>query len=269
MNYEEILDAILASTPRVLGAIAILVLGYLAAGWARRATRRGLDRAKVDATLGSFLSRAVFILVLAFTVMAVLRRFGIETTSFIALLGAAGLAVGLALQGTLSNFAAGVMLILFRPFKQGDFVRAAGEMGTVSAIDLFATKLDTIDNRRIVISNSDVYSSAIENYSYHETRRVDVKVGTEYTADLKKVRSVLETVPGRVTGVLPDPAPQIFLADLGDSSINWQIRVWVQSQNYWDVWQQVTQETKAALDEAGIGIPFPQMDVHLDGTVAR
>ncbi len=269
MNTEQIFEVVLEYTPRVLGAIVILILGRIVAGWAKRGTLRGLKKGNVDATLASFLGRAVYILVLAFTVMAVLRRFGIETTSFVALLGAAGLAVGLALQGTLSNFAAGVMLILFRPFKEGDVVKAAGQLGKVSSIDLFATKLDTLDNRRIIVSNSEVYGSTIENITFHPTRRVDVKVGTDYGADLKQVRSVLESVPAKVTGILGDPAPQVFLSDLGDSSINWQIRVWCNKEDYWDVWQQVTQEVKASLDAADIGIPFPQMDVHLDGRIER
>jgi small conductance mechanosensitive channel len=269
MDYQLIVDTILMYTPRVLGAILILILGRIVAGWARKSVLRGLTKANVDVTLARFLARGAGILVLAFAVLAVLARFGIETTSFIALLGAAGLAVGLALQGTLSNFAAGVMLILFRPFQVGDLIRAAGVMGKVSSIDLFATKLDTLDNRRIILANSEIYGSTIENITYHPTRRVDVSVGTDYSADLKQVRSVLEKVPARIAGVLDEPASQIFLSDLGDSSINWQVRVWCNTADYWDVHQKVTHDVKAALDAAGIGIPFPQMDVHVDGALQQ
>ncbi len=263
------MDAILAYTPRVLGAIVILILGRIFAGWARKFTRRALEKGNVDETLATFVARAVGILVMAFVILAVLGQFGVETTSFIAILGAAGLAVGLALQGTLSNFAAGVMLILFRPFKVGDLISAGGVTGIVNAVDLFSTKLDTLDNRRLIVSNSEVYGGTIENVTFHDTRRVDVNVGTDYGADLKQVRDILEAVPARIEGALTDPAPQIFLSDLGDSSINWQVRIWCRTDEYWDVWQRTTQEVKAALDAADIGIPFPQMDVHMDGVLQR
>lgn len=248
----------------ILGAIAILILGKIAAGWVQRIVSRSLTRAGVDEMIARFAGKAAGILILAFAIIAILNQFGIQTASVIAVVGAAGLAVGLALQGTLTNFASGVMLLLFRPFKVGDLVDVAGKLGTVKAIDLFTTSLDTLDNKRIIVPNSEIYGSVIENYSHNELRRVDIKVGTEYSADLKQVRSALEKVPAMVGGVVTEPAPQVFLHELADSSINWQVRMWTKGTSYWDVWQAGTEATKKVLDDNGIGIPFPQMDVHLD-----
>lgn len=269
MDSEQLMELITTYAIRVIGAIAILVIGLLVARWVKRLVIRSTEKANVDKTLGLFLARGASIFVVAFTVMAVLGRFGIETASFIAVLGAAGLAVGLAMQGTLSNFAAGVMLILFRPFKQGDFVEAGGESGTVESIDLFSTRLDTIDNKRVIIANSEIYGSTITNVTFHPMRRMSVNVGTDYGADLSRVRSILEAVPPKIDGVLADPAPQIFLDSLGDSSINWQVRAWANASDYWNVKQLLTQEVKAALDAADVGIPYPQMDVHMDGSLQR
>ncbi|MEZ4695019.1 MAG: mechanosensitive ion channel [Rhodothermales bacterium] len=264
INTDEITTFAATQGLNILGAILILILGRIVAGWARRLTVKGLSKTSVDPMIAGFAGRAVSILVMVFAVIAVLNRFGIQTASIIAVVGAAGLAIGLALQGTLTNFAAGVMLLLFRPFKIGDFVDTGGQKGTVRSMDLFTTALDTIDNRRIIVPNSEIYGHVIENFSHNEIRRADIKVGTEYTADLAKVRAALEQVPGRVSGVLDDPAPQIFLHELGDSSINWQVRLWCKTGEFWDVWQAATEQTKRVLDEADIGIPFPQMDVHLD-----
>lgn len=248
----------------ILGAILILVIGKFVAGWARKLTIGSLSKTNIDPIVARFAGKAVSTLVMIFAAVAVLNRFGIQTASLIAIIGAAGLAIGLALQGTLSNFAAGVMLLLFRPFKIGDLVTAGGQFGVVESMDLFVTALDTLDHRRIIVPNGEIYGSVIENFTHNDKRRVDIKVGTEYSADLAKVRQALAQVPGQVDGVLSDPAPQIFLHELGDSSINWQVRVWCATSAYWDVWQATTEATKRALDGAGIGIPFPQMDVHLD-----
>ena len=204
-------------------------------------------------------------LILVAAVLACLGVFGIETTTFAAVIGAAAFAVGLAFQGTLSNFASGVLLLVFRPYGVGDVVSAGGQTGKVDAIGLFTTTLDTPDNRRIIVPNSAVTGGVIENISHHSTRRVTVAVGTDYGADLDAVRAVLEKMAPTLPGVLQDPAPQIFLDSLGDSCINWQVRVWCKTGDYWDVWQATTSATKKALDGANVGIPFPQMDVHVDG----
>jgi small conductance mechanosensitive channel len=178
-----------------------------------------------------------------------------------------GLAIGMALQGTLGNFAAGVMLLIFRPFKIGDLIKAAGQMGVVKEIELFTTQMDTPDNRRLIIPNSAIFGHVIESLTFHDTRRVDVAVGTTYDGKTEDVRAILEKVPGQVEGVLKDPAPQIFLAELGGSSVDWKIRLWCKTADYWDVHQQAIQAIKHNLDEANIGIPYPQMDVHFDAGV--
>ncbi|MBW2263417.1 MAG: mechanosensitive ion channel family protein, partial [Deltaproteobacteria bacterium] len=185
--------------------------------------------------------------------------------SFAALIAAAGLAVGLAFQGTLSNFAAGVMLLVFRPFKVGDLVTTAGNLGIVQEIELFTTELSTLDNRKIVVPNGSIFGSVIENLTHNDTRRVDVPVGVEYSADVDETRKVLEAMIPSIPAVLEDPAPQVFLAELGASSVDWQVRVWCKTEDYWDVYQATIRAAKMALDEAKLGIPFPQMDVHLDG----
>lgn len=246
------------------GAILVLLTTLYAATWARRATLRSLDRAKVDPTLGKFFSNLARYTVLIVGGLAVLGFFGISVASFAAILAAVGFAVGLALQGTLSNFSAGIMLLIFRPFKVGDVVSAAGITGKVAEIDLFTTDFDTADNRRIVVPNGKIFGNTIENITFHDTRRVDVAVGTAYDANLDAVRTTLLAVAAQVEGGLPLPAPQVYLQELADSSINWTIRVWAPTPDYWAVRERVTQQAKEALDAAGIGIPFPQLDVHFD-----
>ncbi len=268
-NLEVIYQSILQYGLDVLGAVAILIVGWIASKWARRLTSKGLERRPhADVTLTKFFSNLVGWVVLAIAVIAALEMFGIQTTSFVALLGAAGLAIGLAFQGTLSNFAAGVMLLVFRPFKVGDAIKVSGEAGVVDEVGLFMTHLDTPDNRRIVIPNSSIFGSVIETITYHPTRRVDVNVGTDYPADLDEVRAVLQQAAEAVPGRLEDPSPQVFLSELGASSIDWQVRVWAPTSEYWNVKQAATRLVKKSLDDAEIGIPFPQMDVHLDGAVS-
>lgn len=262
-NLTPWLEDMLAIAPRVILFFIVLFAGWIVAAWAQRIVQRGLMRTQFDATLTTFVSGLTRWGILILVIIALLGYLGVATASFAAVIGAAGLAIGLAFQGSLSNFAAGTMLLLFRPFKVGDFVTAGGETGIVYGIDLFVTKLDTLDHRRIIVPNSSIVSNVITNITHHPVRRVDVPVGTAYEADLERVRQVLETVPARVQGALTDPAPQIFLAELGESSINWTVRVWCNTPEYWDVWQRTTHETKKRLDEAGISIPFPQRDVHL------
>ena len=195
--------------------------------------------------------------------------FGIQTASFAAVLAAAGFAIGLAFQGTLGNFSAGVMLLVFRPFKVGDFVEVNGETGTCEHIDLFTCEFRTLDNKKLIVPNGAVFGSTITNYTGYEIRRADVNVGAEYSADLDKTRKVLEKAAANIPGMIKDPAPQVFLASLGDSSVDWQLRIWCKTADYWDVYQATVRAAKVALDEAGIGIPFPQRDVHLDEAVIQ
>jgi small conductance mechanosensitive channel len=265
-NLEALYTMILGYGLKVLGAVVVIVVGWIASKWARRIVIAAFDRRPgSDVTLAKFFSNLVAWLVIVITFIAALEMFGVQTTSFVALLGAAGLAIGLAFQGTLSNFAAGVMLLVFRPFKVGDAIKVAGELGVVEEVGLFVTNLDTPDNRRIVIPNSNIFGSVIETITFHPIRRVDVPVGTEYPADIDAVRAVLQQAAGAVEGRLDDRAPEIFLKDLGSSSIDWVVRVWAPTANYWKVRQATIREVKRSLDAAGIGIPFPQMDVHLDG----
>ena len=234
------------------------------AGKVRNLVKKAFEKSNFDPTLAGFVSNTIRWLIILMAILAVLGVFGIETTSFAAVLGAAGLAIGLAFQGSLSNVAAGVMLLIFRPFKLDDVISVSGSLGKVAEIGLFTTALDTPDNRRIIIPNSVVFGSTIENITHHDIRRVDVAVGTEYPAKLSDVRDVLEKVPATIEGGLSEPAPQIYLAELGASSIDWQVRVWCKTADFFSVRQQIVDQTKLALDEAEIGIPFPQMDVHLD-----
>ena len=244
--------------------LALLLLAWFASGWVRRLVNRSLTRIKFDTTLTRFFASVSGWLVLLLAVLGCLGIFGVETTSFAAVIGAAGLAVGLAFQGTLSNFAAGIMLLVFRPFKVGDTVTIAGQTGKIDSIELFTSALDTFDNRRFVIPNSEIFGSVIENITHHSIRRADVAVGVDYEADIDHTRSVLTSAALQVPGSLDDPAPAVVLVDLGASSVNWSVRVWARTSDYLDIKQATIRSVKIALDEAGIGIPFPQMDVHLD-----
>lgn len=264
----ELLNTIIFYAIRVVGVIVILVLAFAVAKWAWKRTRQRLGESpRSDATLTKFTANLVYYAILVFAVLACLNLFGIDVTSFVAVLAAAGFAVGLAFQGTLSNFAAGVMLLVFRPFTVGDKVLVAGVTGTVDEIGLFSSTLDTPDNRRFIVPNSEIYGSTIENITYHNTRRVDVAVGTDYDADLEATREELERVAQNIEGARSDPAPQVYLDELGGSSVNWSVRVWAMTDDYWSVRERLTNAIKNALDGAQIGIPYPNMDVHIDGTL--
>lgn len=253
---------------KVMGVIVLLFVAWVAASWLGRLARKAMLKARLDETLTKFFSKFIRWAVLILALLACLGVFGVETTSFAAVIGAAGLAIGLAFQGTLGNFAAGIMLLMFRPFKVGDIVNVAGQTGKVDEIELFTTTIDTPDNRRIIIPNGSVFGSVIENISHHSTRRVDVAVGSDYSADLDETRDILTRVATNVSGRLDDPEPAVVLLELGGSSIDWSVRVWCNSADFWGVKQALTRDVKNALDQAGIGIPFPQMDVHMDQTAA-
>ncbi|MCA9224301.1 MAG: mechanosensitive ion channel family protein [Planctomycetales bacterium] len=249
-----------------IGALLLLFVAWILAGWASRFVHAALTRAKVDMTLTKFLSRFTRWLILLLAGLGCLGAFGIETTSFAAVIGAVSLAIGLAFQGSLSNFAAGVMLLVFRPFKVGDVVNVAGNLGKIDEIELFTTALDTFDNRRFIIPNSAIFGATIENISFHPRRRVEVPVGVCYSADIDATRAVLEQAAASVPLGLGDPAPAVLLMGLGASSVDWMVHVWANSADFGAVKQATIRAVKMALDEAGISIPFPQMDVHLDST---
>lgn len=265
MEFVQSLDQwVVDYAIQVAGALILLIAAWIAAGWARRVTLRSLQRAGIDETLTKFFSNIARYVVLIAAVLMALSTFGIETTSFAAVLAAAGFAIGMALQGTLGNFSAGVMLLTFRPFKVGDVVSVAGVTGKVNEIELFTTSLDTPDNRRLIVPNGQVFGNTIENITFHPVRRVDVAVGTDYGADLAQAREVLERVAAEHNAI-EDKDPQVLLTDLGDSSINWQVRAWCKTEDYFGAKDALTHAVKDALDAAGIGIPFPQRDVHIDG----
>ena len=251
----------------VVLAIVLIIAVFLVAGMARKITLKACRKATVEETLSRFLSNMLRYLVLFAGGVAILGTLGIETTSFAAILAAAGFAIGMAMSGMLGNVAAGVMLLFFRPFKVGDVVNAGGTTGKIIEIGLFTTAFDTPDNRRIIVPNSSIFGGTIENVSFHETRRVAVAVGTDYGADIDQAREVMLRTAKACANVLQDPEPAVVLTGLGGSSIDWSIRVWCNSSDYWGVMDQLTRDVKYALDEAGIGIPFPQMDVHIDGAL--
>ena len=248
---------------RVAGALVTIFIAWTMAAWLRRLVVRNLERARFDTTLTRFIGNMVRYTVLVIAGIGCLGVFGIQTTSFAAVLASAGLAVGLAFQGTLSNFASGVMLLVFRPFKVGDVVRAGGEIGSITELELFTTEMTTADNRRLIIPNSKIFGDTIENITHHATRRVEVEVGTAYDADLDKTREVLERALAAVPNTLDDPARQVFLAGLGASSIDWKLRVWCKTEDFWDVHQALVRAAKVALDADSIGIPFPQTELQL------
>lgn len=247
---------------KIIGAIIILILGRIAAGIARRITRRVLEKSKADRAIISFVGSLVYILILTFAVLAALAKFGIQTASFVAVLGAAGFAIGFALQGSLANFAAGVLILVLRPFKTGDFIMGAGEAGTVKEIELFTTVLATPDNVKIMVPNGKLFGDVIKNVSAFDTRRVDLVIGIGYSSDIQKAWDVMMGLIKEDTRILPDPAPQIAVSELADSSVNFVVRPWVKKEDYWGVKFDLTRKIKEAFDENGIEIPFPQRTVH-------
>lgn len=261
--YENLLQLLSTWGLQVLGALAVLVIGLWVAGKLRKGTTRALERTKTDPTLVPFLSGIVYYLALAVVLIVVLGLFGIETTALIAVLGAAGLAVGLALQGTLSNFSSGVMLLVFRPFRAGDYVDVGGTAGTVQEVGIFTTILHTPDNVRIIVPNSAIYGSTIANYSANETRRNDLVVGVSYGDDLALAQKTIESVLTRDSRVLEEPEPVVAVSELGDSSVNFVVRPWCQASDYWALRFDLTRRLKEELEKAGCSIPFPQRDVHV------
>ena len=248
---------------KVIAAVAIFIIGRWVAKGVRRGIRRMMEKGDADPIIIGFVGSIVYIAMLAFVVVAALGQLGIQTTSFIAILGAAGLAIGLALQGSLANFAAGFLMIIFRPFKVGDFVEAAGVAGVVKDMQIFTTTMKTGDNKTIIIPNAKISGDNIINYSAEENRRVDMTVGVAYDADLSKVRDVLNDIISKDERILSDPPSKVAVAELADSSVNFIVRVWTKNEDYWGVKFDATETIKNRFDAAGIGIPFPQHDIHI------
>lgn len=246
----------------VLAAI-ILLAGLWLAKRVKNWSRKLMEKGGMDQMLAAFLSNIAHILLIAFVVIAALGRLGIQTTSLVAVIGAAGLAVGLSLQNSLANFASGVLIIAFRPFKVGDYVDAGGISGVVEEIMIFATRMRTGDNKAIIVPNSKITGSTITNYNAKDTRRVDMLFGISYSDDIIKAKQVLREIIEQDQRILPDPVPVIAVAELANSSVNILVRPWVNSADYWNVFWDVTESVKLRFDKEGICIPFPQQDVHL------
>ncbi len=244
-------------------ALLIFYVGKFVVGLVVKGMQRVMNARDIDPTLETFLGNLVRMALMVVVIIAAIGQLGIQTTSFIAIFGAAGLAVGLALQGSLSNFAAGVLIVLFRPYKVGDFVEAAGIAGSVEQVQILTTILKTPDNKQIIVPNSQIMDSIITNYSANDTRRVDMVFGVSYDDDLDKVRSTIEEIVSADERVLEDPACQIAVMELADSSVNFVVRPWVKTSDYWGVYLDLTERIKKRFDEVGISFPFPQQDVHV------
>ena len=244
-------------------ALVIFFVGRFIVRLLTRGLRRLMEKREIDPTLVSFIANLVSMALLAFVIIASIGALGVQTTSLIAILGAAGLAVGLALQGSLSNFAAGVLIVLFRPYKVGDWVEVAGVAGTVAEVQILTTILHTGDNKQVIVPNGQVMGSVITNYSANDKRRVDMVIGVSYSDDLDKVRKTLEEIVAAEDRVLDEPAHTIAVSQLADSSVNFVVRPWVKTSDYWGVMFGLTETIKKRFDQEGIAIPFPQQDVHL------
>jgi small conductance mechanosensitive channel len=252
----------------LLAAILIFVVGRWLAKWISFLVGNTMTKAKIDQILVSFVQHICYFGLLAFVIIAALDRVGIKLTAAIAVLGAAALAVAFALQGSLSNFAAGILMVIFKPFKVGDFVAVAGTQGTVQEIDILNTVLNSPDNIRIIVPNAQITGGTISNFSTNATRRIDLTIGVSYDDDLKKAKQVIEGILAADTRILKTPAPTVAVSELGDSSVNFVVRPWVKSADYWDVYFDTTAKLKTVLESNGITIPFPQQEVTIKNKTA-
>ncbi len=259
-------DAVITYGVEILGAVVLLVIGWTVANWAQRMVGRGLARLPwMDQTLKPFVTRLVWWIIIIFVLVAVLNQFGVQTTSIIAVLGAAGIAIGLALQGTLANVAAGVMLLILRPFNIGDYVDAGGDAGTVVEIGLFNTELTTFDGLCRLVPNSKIWTNTITNYSRNPTRRLDILVGISYGDDVAGAQEALMKLLKGDQRVLGDPEPKVLVKELADSAVILDMRCWTKGGDYWATVFDLTKAAKVGLEAAGYTIPFPQRDVHIVG----
>ncbi len=248
---------------KIVTALAIFFIGRWIVRLVVKGVRKALQKAEVDVTLERFVCNLISMALLVVVIIAAISALGIQTASFIAIFGAAGLAVGLALQGSLANFASGVLIVLFRPYKVGDWVEAAGVSGSVHSVQILTTILTTGDNKRVIVPNSQIMDSIITNYSAMDTRRVDMVIGVSYDDNLDKVRKTLEELVAAESRILDEPECKIAVSELADSSVNFVVRPWVASSDYWGVMFDLTEAIKKRFDQEGISFPFPQQDVHL------
>ncbi|MDF1549798.1 MAG: mechanosensitive ion channel [Bacteroidales bacterium] len=260
---NEGVSLVITHGPRILLAILTLFIGLFIIKKLTKSTKNLMKKRELDESLRPFFSMLISITLKALLIISVMGMVGVEMTSFIAILGAAGLAIGLALSGTLQNFAGGVIILIFRPFKVGDFIEAQGHMGSVKEIQIFSTILLTPDNRTIIIPNSPLSSGSMVNYSAQAQRRVDLKFGIGYNDDIDKTKEVLQGLIKADTRILKEPEPFIAVSELGDSSVNFAVRLWVNTDNYWPVFFEMTENVKKEFDKQKISIPFPQRDVHI------
>lgn len=264
ISMNNLYDVVVAHSINIAIAIAIFYVGRKVASLMTAGVIKALKKSGIDDTIESFMSSAIYGLLLAVVILAALAQIGIQTTSIIAVLGTIGLAIGLAFKDSLSNISAGVMIIIFKPLKVGEFVEAAGAIGTVEEINLFHTMLKTGDNKLIIIANSNIISGNIINYARKETRRVDLTFGIGYEDDLRLAKTILEQVAASDERVLQDPAPYVAVNSLSDNSVVFVFRVWVKHSDYWDVYFAMNEKVKLAFDENKITIPYPQMSIHLN-----
>jgi len=265
IDIPQIIEAyVLPWAINIVMALAIFIIGKYIIGILVKLAKKLMVKAKVDNILVNFIGSIISTVLLLFVVIAALDQLGVDTTSMIALIGAAGLAIGLALQGTLQNLASGVMLIIFRPFGDGDFIEAAGVSGVVEEIGIFSITMRTGDNREIIIPNGEIYGGTITNNSRRETRRVDMVFGIGYDDDLLKAKDLIKRILSEDERILADPAPTVAVSELADSSVNFNVRPWCKTSDYWGVHGDIHEKIKLTFDAEGISIPYPQMDIHQD-----
>lgn len=263
INMDKITEMLMAYAPKVVGAIITLLIGFWIIGWISRMVRRALEKRGVDETVRPFLSSLVSVGLKVLLLLSVAAMFGIEVTSFVAIFSALAFAVGLALQGTLAHFASGVLILVFKPYRVGDFIQAQGFAGVVKEIQIFNTVLQALDNRLIIIPNGSVTSGPIENFTMQGERRHDLLIGTGYDDDIDKAKAAIEKVLKATPGVLLDKGYDIFLKELADSSVNYAVRFWAKNDDFWPAYIYFMEHIKKEFDAQDIGIPFPQMDVHV------
>jgi len=248
---------------KLIVALIIFYVGRIVAKMLQKGIQRLMQAQETDKILESFVSNLAYWVIMIFVIIAAINQIGVQTSSLIAVMGAAGLAIGLALQGSLSNFAAGVLIVMFRPYRTGDWVEAAGIAGSVEQVQILTTVLKTADNKQIIVPNSQIMDSIITNYSANDTRRVDMVVGVSYDDDIDKVRATLHELVESDSRILKEPECAITIAALGDSSVNFNVRPWVKTTDYWAVKWDLTEAVKKRFDQEGISFPYPQQDVHV------
>ncbi|WP_417612467.1 mechanosensitive ion channel family protein [Owenweeksia hongkongensis] len=261
--WEQVSGLVIEYGASLLLAILVLIIGLWLIKKIVKTVSRTMEKRHVDASLRPFLSSIIKALLTIMLVITVASMVGVEMTSFVAVLGAAGLAVGLALQGSLANFAGGVLILLLKPFKVGDFIEANGFSGTVREIQIFYTYITTTQNQEVVIPNGDLSNNAVKNYSFHDTRRIDMTFGIGYEDNIDQAKKILREIVESDSRILQDKGVDIFLEELADSSVNFHVRAWAKSSDFWDIYNNMNEKVKKAFDAAGVSIPFPQRDVHL------